>query len=227
MIGAVIGAFLLPVVTGAQSSWLDDPGVQSRLSAGEVVVRAALDGQEIRGRIVAAIRITARPEAIWNVMTDCERALEFIPGLKRCRRIQAASDGTWELIEREVKYSWLMPTVRNVLRADYQRLRRIDFKRVSGDLNDEEGTWLLEAAPDGSATIVEYQWYVDPGFWMPRVLVQRSLVTNLRAAMKALRTRVEAVEAARDWRSRDRSGSEPGSAGAFCSLACRSARTLG
>jgi ribosome-associated toxin RatA of RatAB toxin-antitoxin module len=195
MIGAVMGA-LLPVVTAAQSSWLDDPGIQNRLSAGEVVVRVALEGNEVRGRIKAAIRINAQPEAIWNVMTDCERAPEFIPGLKRCRRIQVAPNGTWELIEREIKYSWLMPTVHDVLRADYQRPRRIDFVRVSGDLKDEEGTWLLEDAPDASATIVEYELYVDPGFWIPRFLVQRSLATNLPAAMKALRTRVEAVEAA-------------------------------
>ena len=42
---------------------------------------------------------------------DSEHAPQFIPGLKRCRRIQVAADGTWELIEREVKFSWLMPTI--------------------------------------------------------------------------------------------------------------------
>ena len=193
MIAAVVGA-LLPIVTGAQTSWLDDPGIQNRLSAGEVVLLTVLDRNEVRGRIKAAIRINARSEAIWIVVTDCEHAPKFILGLKRCSRIHVAPDGTWELIEREIKYSWLMPTIHNIVRADYKKPWRIDIKRVSGDLKDEEETWLLERAPDASSTIVEYELYVEPGFWIPRWLVQRTLTHNLSDAMRALRTRVEGVQ---------------------------------
>ena len=192
VIAAVTGA-LLPLAAAAQASWLADPAIQQRLAAGEVVVHSSIDTRESRGRVSAAVRIHAQPEAIWNVMTDCERAPSFVPGLKRCRRVESAPNGAWELIEHEIKYSWLLPTIRFVFRADYQRPRRIDFRRVSGDLKEEEGFWLLEATADGSATIIEYEVYVDPGFWVPQALIRRSLRKDLPVALTALRAQVETI----------------------------------
>ena len=52
------------------------------------------------------------------------------------------------------------------------------------------GTWLLDATR-GTTTIVEYQLHVEPGFWIPRVLVRHSLRTELPAALTAIRARVE------------------------------------
>ena len=59
--------------------------------------------------------------------------------------------------------------------ADCDPPRRIDFHRIRGDLKQEEGTWLLTATADGSATVVEYEMYLDPGFWIPQWLVTRTL----------------------------------------------------
>jgi carbon monoxide dehydrogenase subunit G len=192
-IGAVLA--LLPIATWAQGSWVDDQTVQQQLAAGQVAVRIVFDGDESRMRVSAAVRIKASPEAIWSVLTDCDHAASFIPGVKRCRRVKSAPDGTWEVIEQESKYSWLMPSVTTVVQADYRRPRRIDFRRVSGDLKDEDGTWLLEAdsrerAP-GNTTLVEYELHVDPGFWIPRVLLRHSLLSELPAALTALRIRAE------------------------------------
>jgi hypothetical protein len=195
VMAAMMGA-LLPMAAVAETSWLENPDIQQRLLAGEVVVRSAVDISEPRGRVCAAVRIKAGPEAIWNVMMDCEHASSFVPGLKHCRRVESSPDGAWEFIEHEVKYSWLLPTIRYVFRADYQRPWRIDFRRVSGDLKDQEGTWLLEATPDGSASIIQYEVYLDPGFWVPQALVRHSLRKDLPAVLEALRTRVEGLDAA-------------------------------
>jgi len=192
VMAALMGA-LLPLAAEAETSWLENPEIQRRLRAGEVVVRSTIDTSQPRGRISAAVRINAGAEAIWNVMTDCEHASSFVPGLKHCRRVESSPDGAWELIEHEVKYTWLLPAIRYVFRADYQRPRRIDFRRVSGDLKDEEGTWLLEATPDGSATIIQYEVYLDPGFWVPQALVRHSLRKDLPAVLEAVRTRVEGL----------------------------------
>jgi carbon monoxide dehydrogenase subunit G len=195
-IGAVlVSGALLPIATCAQGSWVDDQTVQQQLAAGEVAVRIAFDGEASSMRVNAAVRVKASPEAIWTVLTDCDHAASFIPGVKRCRRVKSAPDGTWEVIEQESKYSWLMPSVTTVVQADYRRPRRIDFRRVSGDLKDEDGTWLLETDHGGSVpgntTLVEYELHVDPGFWIPRVLLRHSLQSELPAALTALRNRAE------------------------------------
>lgn len=194
----VMLALLQPLAVAAPGDWVTDPAVQRRLAAGQVVVAAAnvVDPEHPRGHVSAAVRINSSPEAIWSVMTDCRQAPLFVPGLKGCRRIDGALDGSWEDFEHEVRYSWLLPTVRYVFRAQYDRPHRIDTRRISGDLKDEEGTWLLTPAADASATVVEYDVYVDPGFWIPKALVTRSLRKDLPAALAGLRDRVESTRAA-------------------------------
>jgi hypothetical protein len=189
-IGLLLAA-LSPIMALAHSTWLADPVLQQRLADGEVIVRPGFDAHEGKGRVYAAVRIRATADVIWNVMTNCEDAPSFVPGLKRCRRLDGAPDGSWEIIEHEVKYSWLLPTVHYVFRADYQRPHRIDFHRVGGDLKDQEGTWRLEEWADASATIVEYEVYLDPGFWVPEALVRHTLRRDLPAVLRALRDRVE------------------------------------
>jgi hypothetical protein len=190
---ALAPALLTPLAAAPQTGWTADPEIQRRLAAGEVVVQAAApaDPDRPRGRVRAAVLIKAQPAAIWNVMIDCGQTLLFVPGLKQCRKIGRAPDGSWEDIEQEISYAWFLPTVRYVLRADYHRPHRLDFHRISGDLKQEEGTWLLTATPDGSATLVEYEMYLDPGFWIPQTLVNRSLRKDLPAALAGLRERVE------------------------------------
>jgi uncharacterized protein YndB with AHSA1/START domain len=183
---------LEPTAADAQSAWVTEPAIQQRLTAGEVVVAtSAIDPAHPRGRVRAAVRIPAAPETIWRVVTDCQEALSFVPGLRRCRRLEGAADGSWQDVEHEMRYSWLLPTVRYVFRADYDRPHRIDFHRISGNLKQEEGTWLFTPTADGAATVVEYEVYVDPGFWVPQALVARSLRRDIPAVLTGLRDCVE------------------------------------
>lgn len=189
--GILACALLLQPAEATQSEWLADPAIQQRLTAGEVVVASAIDAAHGRGRVRAAVRIQASPEAIFAVVTDCQDALSFVPGLKHCRLMDRAADGSWQDVEHDVRYSWMLPSVRYVFRARYERPSRIDFHRVSGDLKEEEGTWLLTRTPDGAATVVEYEVYLDPGFWIPHALVTRSLRRDIPAVLTGLRECLE------------------------------------
>jgi uncharacterized protein YndB with AHSA1/START domain len=200
-IGAILG-MLLPGAALAETAWVRDQTVQQQLADRQVAVRVEFDGDQSRIHVRAAIRINASPESIWHVLTDCDHAASFIPGVKRCHPLKVAPDDSWVIVEQEAKYSWLMPTVKCVIRADYRRPRRIEFKRISGDLQDVEGEWMLESTktgasePDsGPVTTVEYALFVDPGFWIPRVLLRHSLRSELPAAFAALRARVESAGA--------------------------------
>jgi uncharacterized protein YndB with AHSA1/START domain len=189
-------ATLESVTTAAQAEWVAEPALEQRLDAGEVVVLAssnATDSSHPRGFIRAAVRIRASPEAIWTIMTDCAQAATYVPGLRRCRLIDSAPDGSWQDIEHEVRYAWFLPTVRYVFRAEYDRPHRIAFHRISGDLKEEQGTWQLTPTADGSATIVAYEVYIDPGFWIPQPLVNRSVRKDLPAALAGLRDRAESA----------------------------------
>ncbi len=189
--GILALALLLQPAEASQSAWVTDPTIEQRLAAGEVVVASSIDASHSRGRIRAAVRIDATPEAIFRIVTDCREALSFVPGLRHCRLVDAAPDGSWQDVEHDVRYSWLLPGVRYVFRASYDRPHRIDFHRISGDLKEEEGTWLLTRTTDGTATVVEYEVYLDPGFWIPRALVARSLRKDVPAVLSALRDCVE------------------------------------
>jgi uncharacterized protein YndB with AHSA1/START domain len=197
----VILAMLLPGAAPAETAWVQDPTVQQQLSDRQVAVRVEFDDQS-RIHVRAAVRINASPESIWHVLTDCDHAASFIPGVKRCHRLEKAPDDSWVIVEQEAKYSWLMPAVKCVIRADYKRPRRIEFKRLSGDLKQEEGVWMLEPANAGASasasdlvTTVVYELFVDPGFWIPRVLLRHSLRSELPEAFTAVRTRVESTGA--------------------------------
>jgi len=193
-IGAILATFL-PVAILALGSWADDQTVQQRLAAGQVAVKITFDGNGSRMKVNAAVRINASPEVIWRVLTDCDHAASFIPGVTRCRHVEKAPDDSWEIIEQESKYSWLMPSVTTVVRVDYKPPQRIDFKEVSGDLREEYGMWMLESSSPthGDGTILEYELHVDPGFWIPRMLLRHSLRTELPAVLKALRARAEST----------------------------------
>jgi uncharacterized protein YndB with AHSA1/START domain len=181
-------ALLEPAAAAAQSAWVADPAIQQRLAAGEVVVAtSAIDPAHPRGRVRAAVRIQASPELIWGIVTDCREARSFVPGLRECRRIDGAADGSWQDVEHEVRYSWLLPAVRYVFHAVYDRPHRIDFRRISGDLKEEEGTWLLTPTADGAGTVVEYEVYLDPGFWIPQALVAHSMRKDIPAVLTGLR----------------------------------------
>jgi ribosome-associated toxin RatA of RatAB toxin-antitoxin module len=159
-----------------------------RMTRGEVVISVdRLPGSQ-KGMIDAAIIINAPAELIWDLMTDCVHAPEFIPGLISCKVLE--NHGETEIIEHQVKFSWLVPRLTYVFQAGYEKYRRIDFKRISGGLKELEGSWVLEQIGDGRQTIVLYSVYLDPGFFLPQWLIRMFLQRDLPGLLLALRNRV-------------------------------------
>lgn len=171
-----------PVLAGSEDLTAAD---LAKIARGEVVVRRLPSENTTAGRVWAAIAIAAPIATVWEVMLDVEHAPEFVPGLRRARRIERQDTG--DIIEHTVKHSWLLPEVTYRFRADYQPPARIDFHRIAGDLRAMTGTWTLRATTDGRATIVTYSVYLDPGFFVPQWLVRQSLERNLPAVLRATR----------------------------------------
>ena len=166
------------------TEWID----LAQLEQGKILVDIVNEGQ-FQGRVQAAVRIDASPEQIWDVMTNCAAAPEFIPGVLRCELVETLEQGRTQLFRQEVKYSWYLPRLSYVFRLDYFPYRQIDFKRISGRPRKLEGSWWLQA--EAGATRVIYSLDLDPGFLVPKFLVRRALRKDLPKVLEALRQRVE------------------------------------
>lgn len=178
----------------ASNAWLNSRAVQATLSSGAVAVHSIVIAGHSRGTVEAAIRIHASAHDIWPLITQCKYAAWLIPGLRRCRTLRTAPDGSRADIEHVIQYSSFIPTVHSVFRAEFHPPYRMDFQRIGGNLKHEVGSWdLLPSA--GDRTTVVYRVSLQPGFWIPRFMVHRTLQKRLPAALRSLRRHAQKLVA--------------------------------
>jgi hypothetical protein len=139
----------------------------------------------------ATLRVHARRETVWALLTSCKAALELVPGLKDCQVLDTAPDGSWQLTRQVMDYSWYVPELTYVLRATYDYPRRILIERDSGDLRTLKASWYLDQ--DGEFTVLRYSLEVTPGFWVPGWLVRIAVKHDLPKMLRTLRIRAEAA----------------------------------
>jgi hypothetical protein len=185
----------------APRPWIDTPTVRAKLAHGGVAVRSKVDRRHSRGTVEAAIRVHASARVIWPIITQCKYAGWLIPGLKRCRTLKAAPNGSWADIVHDIKYSIFLPMVHSVFRADFHPPHRMDFHRIGGNLKYEVGSWTLVPGADGSTTVV-YRVSLQPGFWVPHFMIRRMLRKQLSATLRALRRHAEELAAVPSAKSR-------------------------
>jgi hypothetical protein len=159
---------------------------------GDIDVAVTLDAGEQSGSAKATVRIHARREVVWSLITSCAEAVRLVPGLVTCDVLETAPDRSWQRIRHVIDYSWYVPKLTYEIRATYDRPTRVSIERVSGDLRILKGSWVLQA--DGDYTIAHYAVDLAPGFWVPRWVVRAALRRDLPKMLRALRARAEAVQ---------------------------------
>ncbi len=159
---------------------------------GDIRVDVALDATEQSGHASATVRIRARPELVWSLITSCTEALDLVPGLVSCEVLQTAPDGSWQRIRHVLDYSWYVPKLTYEIRATYDKPVLISIERVAGDLKTLKGSWALQR--DGDSTIAHYTIDLAPGFWVPHWMVRLALKRDLPKMLRALRTRAESAD---------------------------------
>src|SRR5881394_2177152 len=110
-----------------------------RVEKQEIVIRAALDPGQRRGTVRAAMLIDAPTDVVFQTMTRCADALQYVPHLRVCRVRDRAADLSWELVEHEIDFGWYAPRIQYVFRADFVADRSIAFHQVSGDFKANQG----------------------------------------------------------------------------------------
>jgi hypothetical protein len=188
---AVRQLFLAALLTLAQAARAADFSADA--SQDDINVSVSLDAAEQSGSASASVRMRARREVVWDLITSCPEAMSMIPGLIACNVIETAPDRSWQLIRQVMNYSWYVPTVTYQMRATYQKPLHIAIERVSGDLRILRGSWDLQG--EGDYTIARYKIDLAPGFWVPRWVVHAALKRDLPKMLRSLRSRAEALQA--------------------------------
>ena len=165
---------------------------QESTQHGDIEVAVTLDAGEQSGSAKATVRIHARRQVVWSLITSCAEALHLVPGLVTCDVLETARDRSWQRIRHVIDYSWYVPKLTYEIRATYDRPNRVSIERVSGDLRILKGSWVLQ--DDGDYTIAHYAVDLAPGFWIPRWVVRAALRRDLPKMLRALRTRAEAEQ---------------------------------
>lgn len=186
---ALACALLASRAAGAEG-WTLSAAELPRLAQGEILTFTDVEGEH--GRFRAAVQIAAPVERVFRTMTDCGEALEYVPHLQRCAVLESGPAGTWQVIEHEVDYGWLLPRAHYVFRAEYEPHAAVRFSNVRGDFRENDGVWELRSAAGGAGTLVTYEARVVPRRLVPRWLVRSTLRRELPALLEALRARCEA-----------------------------------
>ena len=126
-------------------------------------------------------------EAIWPIMTNCDRAPSFVPNLISCRILEQDPKGYWDVREQISSPAFFLPNFRTVFRSNYELNRRIYFSRVAGDLESSEGQWLLVPINEGRATRVLYSADTEYRGWIPKGWMRNHLSGEMVRVMDALR----------------------------------------
>jgi hypothetical protein len=165
---------------------------QESTQHGDLDIAVSLDAAEQNGSARASVRIHARREVVWSLITSCAEELKLVPGLVACEVLETAPDRSWQRIRHVMNYSWYAPRLTFEVRATYDQPSRVTIERISGDLRILRGSWELQS--DGDGTIAHYAVDLAPGFWVPRWVVRAALRRDLPKMLRALRTRAELVQ---------------------------------
>jgi Polyketide cyclase / dehydrase and lipid transport len=177
-----------PAAAQPDLAWID----RAALDAGEILVYAERSTRPLTVEIKIAAEIDAPATAIWNVLTACDIAPEYVPNVQSCRRLEQLDGGRADLFVQVIKPVFFLPSFEHVFRLDYTPHTRIDVHRVSGPIALMEGSWWLLPQDDGRILLV-YELALDPGMPIPRFLVRATLKRDLPKVMAAVRERAEAA----------------------------------
>ncbi|XP_031498027.1 uncharacterized protein LOC116262685 [Nymphaea colorata] len=155
-----------------------------------------------RRRVRARVRIATSLEAVWDVLTDYERLIDFIPGLAVCRLIERSGGFVrmFQIGQQSLAFGFkfnakgTMDCYENDLELlPFGRRRNIDFTMIEGDFQLFRGTWSMVQAEESHSssfprtTFLSYIVDVEPKLWLPVSLVEKRLCNEIELNLLSIR----------------------------------------
>ncbi len=171
--GAAVVALLLSI-TSSLPSLADE-----RQSSAQVAMAVPLTGvvhseQQIGNKnfVISKTLVHASPEKVFDIVTDYPDAVRYFSNLTSCE-VLSEKNGV-KNVHFGAKAAGLMK-LDYVLAIDESKPGRIEWTRVKGSFKANEGYWDFTPVDGGRSTLVTYAKYVDPGFFAPRMFVNKAL----------------------------------------------------
>ena len=194
LVGSVaLASFLLNVpvqaAENADLDWVD----WDALAAGEVISRR---GNESKGEVALdlAVLVDAERSSVWQVLTECELAPQYVPDVLDCRLLEEVDDGRASIFVQTVKPVFFLPKFEHVFRLSYFPPERVTISGVAGGgfIEAMDGEWLIVPRPEGKIAVVQ-SMVVKPAVPIPKVMVRAALKRNLTKVLEAVKERAEAA----------------------------------
>src|SRR5262249_40769339 len=91
---------------------------------------------------VARVQVKARPEKIWQILTDYNKAPVIFENLKKCEILK--NDGSTKTVRHVIHPSGYPGTFNYILEVREIAPRTLEWHRLSGDFKEVDGFWRLE-----------------------------------------------------------------------------------
>jgi len=179
----------------AQTPYFMTDDDQMTLQSGEVLTHVWRDKTRADKAldVFGAIDIMAQPETIWSIMTDCKRGPEIVKGMRSCKVLEKAEDGS-DIREQIFDMGIFLPNAKTEFRSEYDLNRMITIRRTGGDMKIQDAIWDIIPLTE-EITRVTYRATIKLKFPVPRRLIKNATRKDTPQIMRNLRRVAEADEA--------------------------------
>ncbi len=166
-----------------------EPDRVARLDAGEVLVSSVeVKGADIPRAVVEAV-VEAPPEAVWAVVSDCNRYPQTMPNTKEAKELSRAGNKVICRMVTEMPF----PLPDFVVKTEaVHRVKPPHYRRtwtlIGGDLERNDGLWDIRPFKGKSGrSLVRYEILAVPKMAVPATLqafAQRRTLPGLMARLR-------------------------------------------
>lgn len=182
---------LLPASTDAKSS----KNTTEIISVAANEFQPTVSEQKIGDKTfaVGTVIVKAKPEKIWEILTDYSNQPELFSTVKKCQVVE--DKGAKKLVRQVVCPKGSPMHFDYIVEIDETAPKLMEWHRKSGALKDVSGSWKLEPDSTRRNTILTYSIYIDGGTFLPAWLLRGQSKNQLPDVLNSIKGAAERASA--------------------------------